>query len=320
VAPNDGIPHTYVSIRAANGDVENYRDGAQKAGATAQAVLAESESVITLHGVNANLTVASGGTTSVALMWLRRLSPAEVAQVSANPWQLFKSPQRVMFAPSAGGPATYSYTAAGGFVLSGSATKVRGAVKTPAGGLALSGAATKVRGAVRSTSGGILFAGTAAQVRRRTIAPSGGLTLGGAASILRGVARAASGGVLFSGAAPVSFSSAFQSLVVNPVGGLLISGAAALVRACRRFASGGIALGGASGVVRSGAGPAAVFNQTTIMRADPTNRSVPAFVTSFCASSTMRSSFSQSTIMRDNPINTSTIMSDAAINRTANLL
>ena len=68
--------------------------------------------------------------------------------------------------------------------------------------------------------------------------------MSGAATILRGVARTATGGALFSGSAGVSFSSAFQQLIVNPVGGILFAGGAAVGRTATRVASGGIAFAG----------------------------------------------------------------------------
>lgn len=171
--------------------------------------------------------------------------PDNVAKsVSANPWQLFKSPQRMLFAPAVGGPATYSYTASGGFILSGTAPAVRGITKTATGGATFSGSAAQSRGAVKSASGGILFAGTAALARGKAYATSGGLTLSGAATVLRGLAKTASGGILFAGASPVSFHSSVQQLIVNPVGGIVISGASTVARSVRYVASGGLSLAG----------------------------------------------------------------------------
>lgn len=149
---------------------------------------------------------------------------------------------------AAGSPATYSYTASGGIVFSGAATKTRSIARTASGGIVLSGVAAQSRGAVRSTVGGVQFAGSASQVRGAVRASSGGLTLGGAATVLRGLARTASGGLLFSGASSVSFHSAVQQLIVTPVGGLVISGTAAIVRTCTRLVSGGIKFAGTSPV------------------------------------------------------------------------
>lgn len=259
------------------------------------------------------------GSIGLVIRWPRALSDAEAKAVTANPWQLFRSPQRVMLA-AAGGGTSYSYTATGGFTLSGLATKVRGAGKTASGGIALSGAATKSRGAVRSTAGGIQLGGAASMTKGRSITTSGGLAISGAATILRRVARSAAGGLQLAGVASVTFFSAVQSRVVTPVGGIIFSGTAALVRRCTRLVSGGIQFGGTSPVVTEVASQAAKFNHSTIMRATITNRSVPARVTSISASSTMRSSFSHSTIMRISPLNATATMSDAAINRSANLL
>jgi hypothetical protein len=166
-----------------------------------------------------------------------------------NPWQLFKSPQRVL--KVAGGTQTFTYAAVGGFVLGGTAPVIRSAVKIPAGGITMSGTAAQSRSSVKTTSGGIAFSGTAPQVRSKAVTASGGITLGGTASVLRGLAKTASGGILFAGAASVSFHSAVQTLIVTPVGGMVFAGTAAIVRTTSRVAAGGITLAGSAGVVLS---------------------------------------------------------------------
>lgn len=191
----------------------------------------------------------------------REWSDAEIICWCANPWQLFKSPQRVMMV----GFQTYTFTPSGGIALSGAGSALRSTIKTPAGGLVFSGAAPSSRSVVKTASGGIAFAGTAAQVRSATRTTSGGITLGGAATVLRGLVKTASGGILFGGAASVSFHSAVQTLIVTPVGGMVFAGTAAIVRTCTRAVSGGISLAGNASVVLSHFG-AVVGNWISVAR------------------------------------------------------
>ncbi len=246
-APNDGLPHTYVSIRAANGDVENYRDGVQKAGATGQGVFGEAESVITLHGVNGVLSVASGGATSVALMWLRRLSPSEVAAVSANPWQLFKSPQRAWRA--AAGAAAYGLaTAAGAYALTGQPPALRTARKlsSSSGTYFLTGAAATALRALqtRIDRGIYVFSGTPAGIAtaRRLAASAGAFALSGSAAGLR------SARCLSTAPGVYQLAGTTASLVYTPApvlgsyslagssGTFTLAGGAVAYRAARQFA------------------------------------------------------------------------------------
>lgn len=185
------------------------------------------------------------GEQAISLAFNRALSDAELQSLSANPWQVFRNPvRRLVFDVGIGGTNSYSYTAAGGVVFSGVATKVRGAARTASGGIATGGTASASRGAARSASGGLTLAGAAGLAKGRKINAAGGLTLGGAATILRGVARSASGGLLFAGHANVSFTSSVQSLVVTPVGGIVFAGASLAMRSARKVASGGIAFAG----------------------------------------------------------------------------
>lgn len=131
-----------------------------------------------------------------------------------------------LYIESAGGTQTYSYSATGGFILSGTGPIVKGAIKTSTGGLTLLGTANPARGAARTTTGGLTFSGTATP--------------------LRSLVRAATGGILFSGAASVSFSSAVQSLTVIASGGILIRGTATMVRGMIKAVSGGIVFGGSA--------------------------------------------------------------------------
>jgi hypothetical protein len=190
-----------------------------------------------------NAPVASYLVSDFAL-WDRALSGSEVRADAENPWQVFPAPRR-LWAVASGG-TTFSYTASGGFTLSGTAATVRSATKAATGGLQLSGQAATARGAVRSASGGFQLSGSAAQARGKAFTASGGISFSGAASILKGVARLASGGLTISGAATAIVTTATQSRIVIAAGGFALSGTAAVIRVCTRATSGGISFAGSA--------------------------------------------------------------------------
>jgi hypothetical protein len=93
---------------------------------------------------------SSAGIVALAQIWDRRLSVAEYAALYDNPWQLFrKDTARVIFAPSTGGPATFSGSGAATLPLvtaSGAGKKTRsgtGATTLPL--VTASGAGKKTR-------------------------------------------------------------------------------------------------------------------------------------------------------------------------------
>jgi hypothetical protein len=223
----DGRPHVYVYTRNSVSSLGSlYVDGSLGASSSViSPVMWSSGSSDYVAGYSgAGWGISKG--VFLVLGWNRALSAAEVKSISANPWQLFRSPQRIYAATVGGGPATYSYTATGGFVVAGTSPAVRGLVKTPTGGLNLSGTTPAIRGAIK--------------------APIGGISLSGAALTLRGRILAGLGGMSFSGTASLVFTSAVQSLTVTPVGGLIIRGTSAMVRTIVRAVSGGIHFAGSS--------------------------------------------------------------------------
>lgn len=141
------------------------------------------------------------GSLPLVAIWDRALSDAEMAAISANPWQIFAP----LIAPrtyedSAGGVQSFSYTGTGGVVASGTAAIVKAIL--PVG------------------SGGIMLSGTAGKLIGKIIAGAGGITFSGQATGLRGAARDTAGGVLFAGAASVSFGYAnvFKCTILTPDG------------------------------------------------------------------------------------------------------
>jgi hypothetical protein len=125
---------------------------------------------------------------SLLLYWTRALSAAEVAQISANPWQLFKSPQRVMLASAPSAPTGTFASTLGSVTLaaSGTATDVGSFAST------LGNATMAASGTVGSVPSGT-FAST---LDGFTMAATGTLNDSGAfASTLAGVSMGAAGTV-----------------------------------------------------------------------------------------------------------------------------
>ncbi len=229
-------------------DVRIYANGVDVTSSSpANASSAGTDSAIQLKiGTAASGTNDWSGVIALVAILGRRQSANEVAAFAKNPWQIFLSPKRKSFAP-ASGVNTFTYAPTGGFVFSGSSATVKAAIKTASGGIIFSGSSAQSRGKIEATpTGGIVLSGTAPEIRGVARLPSGGLTLSGSAAILRGAVKSVSGGLLFAGTAPVSFTTAVQSLVVNPIGGIVIAGSAALVRTCTRLVSGGFVFSGSA--------------------------------------------------------------------------
>lgn len=83
-----------------------------------------------------------------------------------------------------GGVQTYSFTASGGIVFSGTTPAAKGSVRAVSGGLSFSGQSGEIRSHSVGSSGGIVFSGTSTQIRSSIRIASGGLLFGGAATIV----------------------------------------------------------------------------------------------------------------------------------------
>lgn len=164
---------------------------------------------------------------AVVLAFQGALSDAEILTLTesvSSLWQVFRMPQRRLWAPSSGGLQSYSYT--------------------PSGGLSFGGAAPVVRKATKAVSGGLVLAGAAPVSRRASRTVAGGLTLAGAATVIRNATRAPAGGLLLAGTAPYSSTSSTQTRTVTPTGGVVFAGTAPVQRAMRYTPVGGITFGG----------------------------------------------------------------------------
>lgn len=112
---------------------------------------------------------------------------AEVAELTVNPWQIYKPLMRRIYVNTAGGGTqSFSYTASGGLTFGGAAAELRAAARAAAGGLTFAGASAEARVAARLAAGGIVFGGAApmsSHESTRTVQAAGGLQFGGAATV-----------------------------------------------------------------------------------------------------------------------------------------
>lgn len=143
---------------------------------------------------------------------------------------------------------TFSYTATGGLVFSGTSAQLRVRVSTSTGGLTFAGTATRqYTRAEPAPTGGIVFGGSAAFAKGKTVVPSGGLTFGGAAPQSRVKVENVSGGIVFGGAASVSFVGT-QRYSYTASGGIVFGGSSPRANVRSMAASGGILFGGSASV------------------------------------------------------------------------
>lgn len=177
--------------------------------------------------VGVGLNIRGGHQLTVFMAWWKRgLSDGEVWETLENPWQLFRPLKRRLYIGAAAAGGSFSYTAAGGIVVSGSADVLRLIAPSVAGGLELAGASPNARGRIMpDPTGGLDLAGTSPQLRKVAIEGVGGLDLAGAALPARVTLREVEGGVDFAGAADFTAVTDGE-LVVEASGGLQFGGAA----------------------------------------------------------------------------------------------
>lgn len=292
---------------------------------------------------------------NVAGLFLRGLIDDEARSLSANPYQLIKSPQRVMMVSA--GAATYTLTAASGAIaLSGSAASLLAGRKLAAqsGALAMVGGAAGLTAARKMTtqSGAVALTGNAAGLiaarrltantgstgiygadaglltARRLSAATGSIPITGGAAALRAdrVLSASSGAIAITGGA--------ANLVYTPISGttytlscgsgaIPISGGSASLIVARKLvaSSGALAIAGGSATFARGMDIVPVVTGFTIMRESVANSSIARLVDSIAAQGgILGADISGYTIMRASVINSQGRMRDAAINCTASFL
>lgn len=259
------------------------------------------------------------------LVFNRVLSDAEIAKVSANPWQLFDAPSQTQFpmAAAAGGNATASPSGVSASSAVGSATVSGQANAAPSGVSATAAVGT----ASASGQGNAAPAGVSATASVGTATASGTTTAAGTASPLGVAATASVGAAAATGqgkAAPAGVSATAAVGTPFATGQAITTAYPAGVQA---VASVGIATGRGTAV----AAPMGVMSQIfvgepyaygpfdassypkfyafTLMRADPVS-----------ASGAMQGTTAQFTLMRSNPLYAASAMSDAPLNRSVNLI
>lgn len=106
VAPVDGLFHQYIAYRGADGVIRNWRDNAEKLGATGAGSYNAPARQLGVNGApSLNSALAE---TPLSVSWTRSLSDAETKSFFANPWQIFKAPEANVWIPTTSGspPAT----------------------------------------------------------------------------------------------------------------------------------------------------------------------------------------------------------------------
>jgi len=179
--------------------------------------------------------------TALAAGFPKILLPAQIAAVSANPWQLFKAPRRVLKAASGGGTAVNP--GAGSIALTGYAPTLAQtanvALVPGAGSLAITGYAPAVtQGGSQSVGpgvGSIAITGYAPTIAQpHAVAPGvGSIALTGYAPTLAQTANQAltpgAGSIALTGYAPTVTQAALSQSLVPGVGTLTITGYAPTV-------------------------------------------------------------------------------------------
>lgn len=164
--------------------------------------------------------------------------------------------------PAGAALQTFSYTATGGLVFSGTSAVNRVRVSTPSGGLVFSGTAARNYVRVNTATGGLTFGGAATFAKGQTVVPAGGLTFGGHANQARVKVENVSGGIVFGGAASVSYVGTL-TYSYTASGGIVFGGSSPRANVRSKAASGGILFSGAAGVSYFTVGGAASTRTST---------------------------------------------------------
>lgn len=100
----------------------------------------------------------------VALVWNRALSPAEVASISANPWQVFEAPPKRLWsnAPSGGSTISGDGASAGTSTVTGVSAATAAEVGSSSGTSTVSGVGASTNAQVGNSTGTSTVSGTSA--------------------------------------------------------------------------------------------------------------------------------------------------------------
>jgi hypothetical protein len=259
----------------------------------------------------------SGAYVSIVLIFKRTLSDAEVASLSANPWQLFASAPRLLVAEAASGTITSLTPNAGALAVTGYApTLTQSTTQT-----------------VTSGAGGMAFAGFAPGVARTAnqgVTPSAGaFTLTGFAPTVARTGNQSvtpsAGSLAFTGFAPTLNQTGSSSKVPGP-GALTLTGFAPTVtRSAHQSvqpSASTLTLTGYAPTIRQGLlAPPPVVIGYTIMRAASVHGQVTALLASIARNAgTLHSTSAATTLLRQSAINNSSVLRDDALNQTVEFI
>lgn len=170
-------PRVIAGVRRSASSHALYVNGRLDSSSTASAAGTFNDTAAQIGGDAQDVNSALTGTASVplVLLWTRALSDAEIAAVSANPWQVLAPRQRSMVALASAAPVgnTYTLTAdQGAYALTGNAAGLRIARKVTAnaGAYALTGNPATLRVARRMpvTAGSYAITGVSANLIKGT--------------------------------------------------------------------------------------------------------------------------------------------------------
>lgn len=206
----DGKPHVFAysrKINGASGDGALYMDGVLLASNVVNMVQMWSSASTDYVAGYSGAGWGVSGPVSLVIGWNRALSAAEVAQISANPYQLFASPAMSFADVAAGGTDTPVNPGTGAITIAGFAPAVaqtaNQAIVPGAGSVAIAGYAPAIaqtaNQAISPDNGAITITGYAPTVEQAspspTIEPStGALTIVGYAPAVSQTGQQASGG------------------------------------------------------------------------------------------------------------------------------
>jgi hypothetical protein len=147
--------------------------------------------MMNVGGITGQTGYSLRGGVPVAFAWSRVLTPAEMASLSANPWQLFEDEDEdFSFAVATVPINTFSYSGVGGVAFSGVGTAMKNSNRFSLGGFTLSGVTSSIPGTgnrqrVFTASGGVLMSGTTSLSKGATRLATASIQLGGQAVVSR---------------------------------------------------------------------------------------------------------------------------------------
>lgn len=311
----DGKIHASALTLSAAANVANLYLDAKNVGSSAYAIDSTFSRVsIGNRTAPANIRAYRCDGFLAAFVFKRALTAAEIASVSANPWQLFEGQPAMLSAAAApsGSGATASPPGVSASSAVGSATIIGQAKAAPAGVAATAAAGTA------TASGSTVINGTASPAGVSAAASAGSATVSGQA-------KAAPSGISASAAVGTATATGQAITTAYPAG---VQAVAVVGSATVRGTATAAPLGVSSAIYVGTAYAYGPFDlasypklyATTLMRLDTVNRQGGVLKDVIAAQSDMRATQACSSLMRAQAINITSAMRSDPINRTVNLL